>query len=129
MIKAYGHARDVKHVRKLWTSMIGHGVTPTAVTLGCMIEALVSNGCSSEAWQLTQKTWDDKTSRHLVPSILNIMLQTCPSWHCMSTVHGEKSGLPGGMVAVAVAVLVSVFVLLVLLLSSVLVFGLVLVLL
>merc|ERR1719352_689857 len=47
MIKAYGHARDVKRVRELWCQMIAHKVQPTAVTLGCMIEALVANGCAS----------------------------------------------------------------------------------
>merc|ERR1719359_1874323 len=59
MIKAYGQAHDVKRVRELWRQMLFHNIQPTAVTLGCMIEALVFNGCSSEAWELTQTMWDD----------------------------------------------------------------------
>jgi pentatricopeptide repeat protein len=70
MIKAYGHARDVKRVRELWQQMLAHKVQPTAVTLGCMTEALVANGCPSEAWKLAQKTWEDKTSRNLVNTVI-----------------------------------------------------------
>jgi pentatricopeptide repeat protein len=55
MIKAYGHARDVKRVWELWNMMLASGVQPTAVTLGCMVEALVANGCTSDAWKLVQK--------------------------------------------------------------------------
>merc|ERR1719262_960807 len=45
MIKAYGHARDTKRVWQLWEQMLAHQASPTAVTLGCMVEALVANGC------------------------------------------------------------------------------------
>merc|ERR1719201_351502 len=55
MIKAYGQARDLKRVWDLWNQMIAHRVQPTAVTLGCMVEALVANGQTVEAWQLAQK--------------------------------------------------------------------------
>lgn len=70
MIKAYGHARDVKRVRELWSQMLAHHAQPTSVTLGCMIEALVANGCASEAWQLTQKMWNDPPTRALVNTVI-----------------------------------------------------------
>merc|ERR1719359_2014472 len=60
MIKAYGHARDTKRVWDLWQQMLAHGAKPTAVTLGCMVEALVANGCALDAWRLTQKLWGDE---------------------------------------------------------------------
>jgi len=70
MIKAYGHARDVKRVKELWCQMLTHKIQPTAVTLGCMIEALVANGCTMEAWELTQKMWSDKSTRGLVNTVI-----------------------------------------------------------
>merc|ERR1719440_2229099 len=35
-----------------------------------MIEALVANGCASEAWQLAQKMWSDKSTRPLVNTVI-----------------------------------------------------------
>merc|ERR1719238_2625717 len=35
-----------------------------------MIEALVANGCSMEAWELTQKTWEDESTRPLVNTVI-----------------------------------------------------------
>jgi len=70
MIKAYGHARDVKRVWHLWDQMLFHHVQPTSVTLGCMVEALVANGRTDEAWQLAQKMWDDVNCRPLVNTVV-----------------------------------------------------------
>jgi pentatricopeptide repeat protein len=66
MIKAYGHARDVRRVWDLWNQMIAHRVLPTSVTLGCMVEALVANGCTSDAWKLTQQMWGGEGTQPLV---------------------------------------------------------------
>merc|ERR1719269_66245 len=44
MIKAYGRARDIERVRELWHEMRRRHVTPTSITLGCVIDALVNNG-------------------------------------------------------------------------------------
>merc|ERR1719387_1933351 len=70
MIKAYGHARDVKRVWHLWDQMLFHNVQPTSVTLGCMVEALVANGRCMEAWQLVQKMWDGGSHRALVNTVI-----------------------------------------------------------
>jgi len=70
MIKAYGHSRDTKRVWELWDKMLAHGASPTSVTLGCMVEALVANGCAFDAWQLTQKVWNVKDSRALVNTVI-----------------------------------------------------------
>jgi len=70
MIKAYGQARNIKRVWALWHQMIEHKASPTPVTLGCMVEALVFNGCASDAWQLTQKLWADEKTRPLVNTVI-----------------------------------------------------------
>jgi pentatricopeptide repeat protein len=70
MIKAYGHARDVKKVWQLWDEMIAHRAQPTAVTMGCMVEALVANGCALDAWRLTQRMWSDEQTKSLVNTVI-----------------------------------------------------------
>lgn len=70
MIKAYGHARDVKRIWHLWDQMLFHRVQPTSVTLGCMVEALVANGRCGEAWELAQKMWKDESTRDLVNTVI-----------------------------------------------------------
>mmetsp|Transcript_148626 Transcript_148626/g.276890 ORF Transcript_148626/g.276890 Transcript_148626/m.276890 type:complete len:856 (+) Transcript_148626:102-2669(+) len=70
MIKAYGQARDVVQVWNLWGEMANDGVKPTAVTLGCMVEALVANKRTREAWQLVQALWLDEITRPLVNTVI-----------------------------------------------------------
>merc|ERR1719316_2323280 len=70
MIKAYGHARDVKRVWHLWDQMLFHQVQPTSVTLGCMVAALVANGRTGEAWGLVQKMWSSESTRDLVNTVI-----------------------------------------------------------
>merc|ERR1719321_768081 len=54
MIKAYGRAKDIEHVRSLWAEMVKREVKPTAITLGCMVDALVCNGFPDEAYTLVR---------------------------------------------------------------------------
>merc|ERR1719356_1046869 len=70
MIKAYGHARDMKRVWELWNMMLASAVQPTAVTLGCMVEALVANCCTSDAWTLAQKLRNDESTANLVNTVI-----------------------------------------------------------
>jgi pentatricopeptide repeat protein len=70
MIKAYGHARDLKRIWDVWGQMLSHSVQPTQVTLGCMVEALVGNGRAVEAWQLVQTTSKDESLKHLVNTVI-----------------------------------------------------------
>ncbi|KAF4692881.1 hypothetical protein FOZ60_012383 [Perkinsus olseni] len=49
MIKAYGHAKDLRKVWALWTEMRHRAVKPTAITLGCMVDALVTNRYPEDA--------------------------------------------------------------------------------
>jgi len=69
MIKAFGLARDVDRVWTLWREMRSRGVQPTAITLGCMVEALVANRCADDAWGLVQECWEDESQQHLVNTV------------------------------------------------------------
>lgn len=54
MIKAFGEAGHLHQVRELWAQLQRHNVKPTAITIGCVVEALVINKQGEEAWQLVQ---------------------------------------------------------------------------
>jgi pentatricopeptide repeat protein len=70
MIKAYGQARDVEQVWVLWHEMSKRQVRPTSITLGCMVEALVMNNCSEEAWSLVKKVDGDKDDKALLNTVI-----------------------------------------------------------
>merc|ERR1719161_1891970 len=70
MIKAYGQARDVERMWEIWTEMEKRNVKPTAITLGCMIDALVKNHCVEDARDLIHSTLADPTRRSLVNNII-----------------------------------------------------------
>lgn len=70
MIKAYGQAHDVEQVWVLWNEMSKRQVRPTSITLGCMVEALVVNNCSDEAWTLVRKIADDKDDKALLNTVI-----------------------------------------------------------
>lgn len=70
MIKAYGQMWDVKRVWELWEEMTSNNVQPTAITLGCMVEALVSNLCTADAWKLAQQMLKDEHTRPLVNTVI-----------------------------------------------------------
>jgi len=70
MIKAYGQARDVERMWELWNEMEKRNVKPTAITLGCMIDALVKNRCVEDAWNLVHEVLSDPARRALVNNII-----------------------------------------------------------
>lgn len=70
MIKAYGQAGDVGRVRELWQEMDERGVKPTAITIGCMVEALVTNWQADEAWQLVHKACESEDTRACINTVV-----------------------------------------------------------
>merc|ERR1719157_528972 len=70
MIKAYGRARDTKRVWELWSQMLTSQAQLTSVTLGCMVEALVANGQSTEALKLVMDFLDNESTRPLVNTVI-----------------------------------------------------------
>merc|ERR1719313_1162875 len=70
MIKAYGRARDIERVRELWNEMRRRHVTPTSITLGCVIDALVNNGFPDEALSLTREIKEDETCKDILNTVI-----------------------------------------------------------
>merc|ERR1719387_2603621 len=70
MIKAYGQAHDVERLWELWNEMSQREVKPTAITLGCMVDALVKNGCVDDAWQLLNTLLNDDQLHTLVNTVI-----------------------------------------------------------
>ncbi|CAJ1340914.1 unnamed protein product, partial [Effrenium voratum] len=70
MMKAFGQAQDVSTVKELWRHMTTKKVKLTAVTLGCMVEALVTNHHVSDAWRIVNDTWLKEDQRDLVNTVI-----------------------------------------------------------
>lgn len=70
MIKAYGQAHDVERLWELWNEMAQRGVRPTAITLGCMVDALVKNNNVGSAWDLLHSLVKDEQLCSLVNTVI-----------------------------------------------------------
>merc|ERR1719440_2050326 len=70
MIKAYGRAKDIERVRELWNEMRRRHVTPTSITLGCMVDALVSNGFPDEAFDLVREIRDESEFADILNTVI-----------------------------------------------------------
>jgi len=53
LLRAHGQAGDLDRLWELWREMLVRKVMPSAITFGCMVEALVMNWHAEEAWELT----------------------------------------------------------------------------
>merc|ERR1719453_804155 len=70
IIKAYGQAHDIERLWELWNEMSQREVKPTAITLGCMIDALVKNGCVDDTWHLLNTLLQDEKMCSLVNIVI-----------------------------------------------------------
>jgi len=70
LIKAYGHARDVDGAWRCWKEMRTRHITPTSITIGCMVEAIVSNGDPEGAYDLIKQTQEDDACRDQVNAVI-----------------------------------------------------------
>merc|ERR1719379_1466734 len=70
MIKAFGQSKDVERIWDLWREMGSRGVKPTAITLGCMVDALVMNNRVDEAWTLIHELLDDEEMKSSVNTVI-----------------------------------------------------------
>merc|ERR1719271_1313957 len=70
LIKAYGHARDINGIWRCWKEMRSRHIKPTSITLGCMIEAIVSNGDTEGAFDLIHQMQDDEQCRGTLNSVI-----------------------------------------------------------
>lgn len=70
LIKAYGHAKDADGVWRCWKEMRSRHIKPTSITLGCLVEAVVSLGDSEGAYDLIQQVQDDTQCRGALNSVI-----------------------------------------------------------
>merc|ERR1719298_365421 len=70
MIKAYGRARDIERVRELWGEMRRRHVTPTSITLGGMVDALVCNSLPDEAFDLVSGIRDESEYADILNTVI-----------------------------------------------------------
>merc|ERR1719272_2518442 len=54
LIKAYGCAKDIAGAWRCWKEMRSQHIRPTSITIGCMVEAVVSNGDVDGGYELIQ---------------------------------------------------------------------------
>lgn len=71
IIRAYGAVHDLDGVWSTWSDMRKSHVTPTCVTLGCMVEALVANGDPDSAYDLIQEI---RTEENNGKSVVNAVI-------------------------------------------------------
>jgi len=70
LIKAYGHARDIGGIWRCWKEMRSRHIKPTSITLGCMVEAIVSNGDTEGAFDLIHQMQDDEQCKGALNSVI-----------------------------------------------------------
>merc|ERR1719326_1781532 len=70
LIKAYGHAKDIAGVWRCWKEMRSRHIKPTSITLGCMVEAVVSNGDVEGAFDLIHQMQDDEQCRDSLNAVI-----------------------------------------------------------
>merc|ERR1719446_1777457 len=70
LIKAYGHAKDIAGIWRCWKEMRSRHIKPTSITLGCMVEAIVSNGDTEGAYELIHQMQDDEQCRGAINSVI-----------------------------------------------------------
>lgn len=70
IIRAYGFVHDLDMVWEIWQEMLRRQVTPAAVTLGCMVEALATNGDPDAAHNLINNMFKYDQWRPLINAVI-----------------------------------------------------------
>mmetsp|Transcript_57591 Transcript_57591/g.159324 ORF Transcript_57591/g.159324 Transcript_57591/m.159324 type:complete len:1151 (+) Transcript_57591:120-3572(+) len=70
LIKAYGYAKDINAVWRCWRAMRSRHIRPTSITLGCMVEAVVSNGDTEGAYELIHEMLADERCKETLNSVI-----------------------------------------------------------
>ncbi|CAK9012132.1 unnamed protein product [Durusdinium trenchii] len=70
LIKAYGFVKDVAGAWNCWREMSMQHLKPTNITLGCMVEAVASNGDVDGAHELIQRLLEDKETKTQVNAVI-----------------------------------------------------------
>lgn len=70
IIRAYGFVNDISGAWETWREMRTRKIVPTAVTLGCMVEAVVSSGDPEAGYELIQDVLSDEQCKPLVNAVI-----------------------------------------------------------
>mmetsp|Transcript_36565 Transcript_36565/g.84047 ORF Transcript_36565/g.84047 Transcript_36565/m.84047 type:complete len:1045 (+) Transcript_36565:176-3310(+) len=70
LIKAYGHTKDMPGVWRCWREMRSRHVKPTSITIGCMVEAVATNGDIDGAHELVQQLMEDDLCKEQVNAVI-----------------------------------------------------------
>jgi pentatricopeptide repeat protein len=70
MIKAHGQAGNLEQTWATWNTMFENGASPSAVTFGCMVEALVMNSAVDEAWKLVHEMLSNEEHSGCVNTVI-----------------------------------------------------------
>mmetsp|Transcript_110060 Transcript_110060/g.173941 ORF Transcript_110060/g.173941 Transcript_110060/m.173941 type:complete len:658 (-) Transcript_110060:53-2026(-) len=70
IIRAYGFVHDLAECWSTWREMRTRHIQPCAVTLGCMVEALVTNGDVDAGYELINEMLRDHEWAHLVNAVV-----------------------------------------------------------
>jgi pentatricopeptide repeat protein len=70
IIRAYGYVQDIRGAWDTWNEMRRMHIKPISVTLGCMVEALVTNGDVDGAYELIQEMKKDEETASLVNAVM-----------------------------------------------------------
>mmetsp|Transcript_96431 Transcript_96431/g.176585 ORF Transcript_96431/g.176585 Transcript_96431/m.176585 type:complete len:1064 (+) Transcript_96431:146-3337(+) len=70
LIKAYGYAKDIAGAWRCWKEMRSHHIKPTSITIGCMVEAVVSNGDADGGYELICQLLEDDQCRDQVNAVV-----------------------------------------------------------
>jgi len=70
VIRAYGYVQDMRGAWDAWHEMKRQHITPISVTLGCMVEALVTNWDVEGGYELIQEMRHDEKTAPLVNAVI-----------------------------------------------------------
>jgi pentatricopeptide repeat protein len=70
IIRAYGFVKDVGGAWYAWKEMQKQNIVPTSITLGCMVETLVTNGDIEAGYQLIHDMLRDSKTQSLVNAVM-----------------------------------------------------------
>merc|ERR1719436_1959103 len=70
LIRVHGFVKDLPGAWEMWNKMRTQHVIPTSITIGCMVEALVSNGKTDEGYELIRELITEQQTRPLVNAVI-----------------------------------------------------------
>jgi pentatricopeptide repeat protein len=70
LIKAYGFIKDIDGAWRCWKQMRCQHVMPTSITIGCMVEAVATNGDVDGGYEIISELLEDQSCKGQVNAII-----------------------------------------------------------